>query len=108
MTTTSPVLTPRQQFLSDLWDEHMLHEFGTQDTEETLETMTPRARPSQPTATGVSPSACDRATASTSDGGRCCDHSSRSRGRPTRTAWPSTMPCTPRPSWLAKSSTAGI
>jgi carboxymethylenebutenolidase len=44
MTTTSPVLTPRQQFLSDLWDEHVLHEFGTQDTEETLETMTPRAR----------------------------------------------------------------
>ena len=43
MTTTSPTLTPRQQFLSDLWDEHMLHEFGTQDTEETLDTMTPHA-----------------------------------------------------------------
>ena len=36
-------LTPRQQFLSDLWDQHMLHEFGTLDTEETLDTMVERA-----------------------------------------------------------------
>jgi carboxymethylenebutenolidase len=32
-------LTSRQQFLSDLWDEHMKHEFVTQDTEHTLDTM---------------------------------------------------------------------
>ena len=39
-------------------------------------TMTPRARPSQPTATARAPLAPARAsTASASDGGRCCDHS---------------------------------
>jgi carboxymethylenebutenolidase len=43
MTTTGSAPTPRQQFLSDLWDTHVLHEFGTQDTEETLDTMTPGA-----------------------------------------------------------------
>jgi len=36
---TTEALTPRQQFLSDLWDQHMLHEFATLDTEETLDTM---------------------------------------------------------------------
>lgn len=36
---TAETLTPRQQFLSDLWDRHMMHEFATLDTEETLETM---------------------------------------------------------------------
>ena len=32
---------------------------------------------------------------------------SSSAGRPTTTARPSTVPCTPRPSWLTNSSTAG-
>ena len=43
MTTTTPGLTPRQQFLSDLWDEHMLHEFANQNTLDTLDTMVPDA-----------------------------------------------------------------
>ena len=62
-------------------------------------TSTPRARPSQPTAIAVAPSACAAAKASVSSAGRCCDHSSSSRGRPTRTAWlwspASTTPWTP-------------
>jgi carboxymethylenebutenolidase len=33
-------LTAAQQLLSDLWEQHLRHEFGTQDTEETLATMT--------------------------------------------------------------------
>lgn len=37
-------LSKRQQFLSDLWDEHMKHEFATLDTEHTLDTMVPDAR----------------------------------------------------------------
>lgn len=37
--SATPPLTPRQQFLSDLWDRHMMHEFATLDTEETLDTM---------------------------------------------------------------------
>jgi carboxymethylenebutenolidase len=36
-------LTPRQQFLSDLWDEHLQHEFVHHDTEDALDTMIPRA-----------------------------------------------------------------
>ncbi|SRR5579883_248948 len=35
----SPVLTPEQQALSDLWDEHIRHEFATKNTEHTLDTM---------------------------------------------------------------------
>jgi carboxymethylenebutenolidase len=31
--------TARQNFLRDLWDEHMQHEFATRDTEATLATM---------------------------------------------------------------------
>ena len=63
-------------------------------------TTTPRALPSQPTATVVPPDSCARATASESSGERCWDRSSSRRGRPTTTARPSTTPTTPRPSTL--------
>lgn len=36
-------LTPHQQFLNDLWEEHLRDEFTTRDTEATLETMVPDA-----------------------------------------------------------------
>ena len=36
-------LTPSQQALSDLWDEHIRGEFATKDTTATLDTMTPDA-----------------------------------------------------------------
>jgi carboxymethylenebutenolidase len=36
-------LTPAQQLLSDLWDEHVRGEFVTKDTAATLETMVPDA-----------------------------------------------------------------
>jgi len=36
-------LTPEQQFLNDLWEEHLRDEFTTQDTDQTLETMVPDA-----------------------------------------------------------------
>jgi carboxymethylenebutenolidase len=36
-------LTPGQQTLNDLWEEHLRHEFATQDTTATLETMAPDA-----------------------------------------------------------------
>jgi carboxymethylenebutenolidase len=42
-TITANGLTPRQQFLSDLWDEHLQHEFVHHDTEDALDTMIPRA-----------------------------------------------------------------
>jgi carboxymethylenebutenolidase len=42
-TTATTGLTKRQKFLSDLWDEHMKHEFATLDTEDTLATMVPDA-----------------------------------------------------------------
>lgn len=32
-------LTPEQQFLNDLWEEHIRDEFGTKDTTATLDTM---------------------------------------------------------------------
>ena len=35
----TPQLSPSQQALSDLWDEHMRHEFASKDTDHTLETM---------------------------------------------------------------------
>ena len=70
-------------------------------------TSTPRAAPSQPTATAVLPSASAAAMARSSSGLRCWDHSASSRARPTSTACPSTTPCTPRPSMLAKPSTGG-
>jgi carboxymethylenebutenolidase len=34
-----PSLTPAQQALSDLWDEHLMHEFATRDTDHTIDTM---------------------------------------------------------------------
>jgi len=36
-------LTPEQQFLHDLWEEHIRHEFSTHDTTATLDTMVPDA-----------------------------------------------------------------
>ena len=36
-------LSPRQQFLSDLWDQHLQHEFADHDTEDALDTMIPGA-----------------------------------------------------------------
>lgn len=39
----SPVLTPDQQALNDLWEEHVRDEFAVRDTEATLRTMVPDA-----------------------------------------------------------------
>jgi carboxymethylenebutenolidase len=39
----SPQLTPAQQKLNDLWDQHIREEFSTRDTEATLDTMMPDA-----------------------------------------------------------------
>ena len=36
-------LSPGQQTLNDLWEEHLRHEFATHDTKATLETMVPDA-----------------------------------------------------------------
>ncbi|CAM5617627.1 hypothetical protein STENM223S_02833 [Streptomyces tendae] len=69
---------------------------------------TARASPSQATAMAVRPAASASALAHRQDSsGRDIAHSSSSFSRPTRTAWPSTMPWTPRPAMLAKSSGAG-
>src|SRR5262245_4767811 len=38
-----PALTPAQQTLNDLWEEHVRDEFATRDTEATLGTMVPDA-----------------------------------------------------------------
>ena len=35
----TPTLTPEQQRLNDLWEEHLRDEFVTRDTEATLDTM---------------------------------------------------------------------
>jgi len=43
MQRTEAGLTPAQQTLNDLWEEHLRHEFATQDTKATLETMVPEA-----------------------------------------------------------------
>jgi carboxymethylenebutenolidase len=40
---TQPSLTPEQQTLNDLWEEHLRDEFANQDTNATLETMVPDA-----------------------------------------------------------------
>jgi carboxymethylenebutenolidase len=40
---TEAGLTPAQQTLNDLWEEHLRDEFTTQDTNATLETMVPEA-----------------------------------------------------------------
>ncbi len=39
----SAALTPEQQFLNDLWEEHIRDEFTTRDTTATLDTMVPDA-----------------------------------------------------------------
>lgn len=39
----SQPLTPQQQFLNDLWEEHIRDEFATKDTPATLDTMVPDA-----------------------------------------------------------------
>jgi carboxymethylenebutenolidase len=36
---TQSSLTPAQQVLSDLWDEHLRHEFATRDPDQTIDTM---------------------------------------------------------------------
>src|ERR1700739_1440829 len=41
--TTRADLTPEQQFLNDLWEQHLREEFTTHDTEATLDTMVPDA-----------------------------------------------------------------
>ena len=41
--STEAQLTPGQQLLNDLWEEHLRDEFTTQDTKDTLETMVPDA-----------------------------------------------------------------
>jgi carboxymethylenebutenolidase len=41
--TGSHQLTPAQQFLNDLWEEHIRDEFATKDTSATLDTMVPDA-----------------------------------------------------------------
>ena len=65
------------------------------------------AWPSQPAAMAVCPRASAARRAASSSGGRCIDQSASSAGRPTISAWPSTMPSTPSPSRLVKPSTAG-
>jgi carboxymethylenebutenolidase len=41
---TNTDLTPAQQALNDLWDEHVRDEFATKDADGALDTMTPDAR----------------------------------------------------------------
>jgi carboxymethylenebutenolidase len=41
--TTSIPLTPQQQSLNDLWEQHIRNEFTTKDTHATLDTMVPEA-----------------------------------------------------------------
>ena len=40
---TKTSLTPAQQFLNDIWEQHLGTEFATRDTEATLDTMVPDA-----------------------------------------------------------------
>jgi carboxymethylenebutenolidase len=40
---TKAALTPEQQFLNDLWEEHLGDEFATRDTNATVDTMVPDA-----------------------------------------------------------------
>ena len=40
---TKTSLTPAQQFLNDVWEQHLGTEFATRDTEATLDTMVPDA-----------------------------------------------------------------
>ncbi len=70
-------------------------------------TRTPRALPSQPTATAVLPSRSAFAFASARSRPSSWDQSASSDPRPTTTKCPSTTPWTPLPSTLAKSSGVG-
>jgi hypothetical protein len=46
---------PEQQFLNDLWEEHIRDEFATRDTDATIDTMAPDAYVNHvPVLTGVS------------------------------------------------------
>jgi carboxymethylenebutenolidase len=48
-----PALTPEQQLLNDLWDEHLREEFSTHDPQATIDTMVPDAYVNHiPTMTG--------------------------------------------------------
>jgi carboxymethylenebutenolidase len=38
-TKASPILTPEQQFLNELWEEHLREEFHSRDTDATIDTM---------------------------------------------------------------------
>ncbi len=67
----------------------------------------PRATPSQPTTTAVAPRCWAALTAYETCSGTDMDRSSKSRSRPTTTSRPSTVPATPSPSRLTKSSTGG-
>jgi carboxymethylenebutenolidase len=42
-TKASPGLTPEQQLLNDLWEEHLRDEFQAHDTDATIDTMVPDA-----------------------------------------------------------------
>jgi carboxymethylenebutenolidase len=42
-TSTSPVLTPDQQVLKDLWEAHLREEFKSHDTDATIDRMVPDA-----------------------------------------------------------------
>jgi carboxymethylenebutenolidase len=41
--SSKPDLTPQQQLLNDLWEEHLRQEFNTRDPEATIDTMVPDA-----------------------------------------------------------------
>jgi carboxymethylenebutenolidase len=41
--STRTALTPEQQFLNDIWEEHIRDEFTTRDTTATIDTMVPEA-----------------------------------------------------------------
>lgn len=44
MSSTCPVLSPAQQKLNDLWEDHLRYEFATKDTAATIDTMVDDAR----------------------------------------------------------------
>lgn len=53
MTEAASTLTPAQQSLRDMWEEHMRHEFATKSVEETMATMVEPAHVNHvPTMTG--------------------------------------------------------
>ena len=70
-------------------------------------TSTPRTAPSQAATIAVRPCASAACLAASSSAGIATLHSAMNAARPSTTPWPSTTPSTPRPSWLAKPSSAG-